>query len=278
MEELSITVVGAMIQMVGVWALTGLFLFIRRAMDLPYLQIWARAWLCMSLSLTALQISFRVPSLAPFLQPIYFAGELAFLWQLYQGLRRLAALPEQPFPKSAWALAGVYALALPHVLEAFTRAFVVHASIFAVALLLMAWHVHQHQADTPCQLGLRLTLFGLLLLAAVFTTHVLLLSLVEFLGVPLLDAYARFTSLYDFLAEMLLAFGLVVLTLQDAAQRIRQLVGLLPVCGWCRKIRNDQGYWTEFEAWVKTQGVSDITHSICPECRKQAFPDYPDGE
>lgn len=54
--------------------------------------------------------------------------------------------------------------------------------------------------------------------------------------------------------------------LEEAAANIKTLSGLLPICGWCKKIRNDQGYWTEVEAFLQSHTDAKFTHGICPDC------------
>jgi ligand-binding sensor domain-containing protein len=52
----------------------------------------------------------------------------------------------------------------------------------------------------------------------------------------------------------------------EALASVRTLRGLLPMCAWCRKVRSDQGYWEQIEAYVTTHTEVDFTHGICPEC------------
>lgn len=56
--------------------------------------------------------------------------------------------------------------------------------------------------------------------------------------------------------------------LQEALDRITTLQGLLPICAWCKKIRDDSGYWQQVEVYIKDRSKAEFTHSICPECRK----------
>jgi hypothetical protein len=56
-------------------------------------------------------------------------------------------------------------------------------------------------------------------------------------------------------------------------RRTRQLTGqiealqsLLPVCAWCKKVRNDSGYWYQIEKYITANSKTQITHGICPEC------------
>jgi DNA-binding response OmpR family regulator len=47
---------------------------------------------------------------------------------------------------------------------------------------------------------------------------------------------------------------------------IRQLKELIPICAYCRKIRNDDNYWQRVETYINEQTGSNFTHGICPEC------------
>jgi len=62
--------------------------------------------------------------------------------------------------------------------------------------------------------------------------------------------------------------------LQAAAARIKVLSGMLPICCYCKKIRDDRGYWEEIERYISDRSETLFSHGICPECMKQQFPDY----
>jgi PAS domain S-box-containing protein len=58
--------------------------------------------------------------------------------------------------------------------------------------------------------------------------------------------------------------------LQAALAQVRTLRGLIPICAWCKKIRNDHGYWEQLEAYIKNHSEANFTHGMCPDCaRKQ---------
>jgi CheY-like chemotaxis protein len=61
--------------------------------------------------------------------------------------------------------------------------------------------------------------------------------------------------------------------LQEAIAKIKTLSGLIPICAWCKKIRDDQGYWQTVEQYIKEHSPAEFTHSICPECQKKYFPE-----
>jgi len=54
--------------------------------------------------------------------------------------------------------------------------------------------------------------------------------------------------------------------LKRAMDEIQTLTGLLPICAWCKRVRDDQGYWTQVEQYVREHTSADFTHGICPDC------------
>src|ERR1035437_2971497 len=58
--------------------------------------------------------------------------------------------------------------------------------------------------------------------------------------------------------------------LADALDQVKALQGLLPICAWCKRIRDDEGYWDQIEAYFHKYMGADFTHSICPQCREKA--------
>jgi PAS domain S-box-containing protein len=61
--------------------------------------------------------------------------------------------------------------------------------------------------------------------------------------------------------------------LRQALQNVKTLSGLVPVCAWCHKIRNDAGYWEKIEAYVSQHTEARFTHALCPECYSRQFPE-----
>jgi len=57
--------------------------------------------------------------------------------------------------------------------------------------------------------------------------------------------------------------------LQKALAEIKTLSGLLPICAWCKKIRNDSGYWQQVEHYIRDHSEAEFTHCICPECMEK---------
>jgi PAS domain S-box-containing protein len=54
--------------------------------------------------------------------------------------------------------------------------------------------------------------------------------------------------------------------LQAALANVKTLSGLLPICAWCKKVRDDQGYWEIVESYISRYSETRFSHSICPGC------------
>jgi hypothetical protein len=61
--------------------------------------------------------------------------------------------------------------------------------------------------------------------------------------------------------------------LAHALEHVRTLHGLLPMCAWCRRIRDDAGYWSQVESYFKAHSDIQFTHGICPECLEKVRQD-----
>jgi len=54
--------------------------------------------------------------------------------------------------------------------------------------------------------------------------------------------------------------------LQESLASVKQLQGLLPICAWCKKIRDDHDYWHSVESYVAERSNASFTHGMCPDC------------
>jgi DNA-binding response OmpR family regulator len=53
------------------------------------------------------------------------------------------------------------------------------------------------------------------------------------------------------------------------ATQVRQLEAFLPICSYCKKVRDDQDYWQQIESYINARTGTDFSHSICPGCYTQ---------
>lgn len=65
---------------------------------------------------------------------------------------------------------------------------------------------------------------------------------------------------------------LLIQELQISLSEVKTLSGLLPICAWCKKIRDDAGYWHILEKYITDRSRALFSHGICPECAKKQFP------
>lgn len=54
--------------------------------------------------------------------------------------------------------------------------------------------------------------------------------------------------------------------LQVALANVRTLSGLLPICAYCKRVRDDKDYWQQIEQYVGDHSQAEFSHGICPEC------------
>jgi len=65
--------------------------------------------------------------------------------------------------------------------------------------------------------------------------------------------------------------------LENSLKEIKTLQGLLPICAWCKKIRDDKGYWKKVETYITELTGTEFTHGICPACHSKLMERYSDS-
>lgn len=76
-------------------------------------------------------------------------------------------------------------------------------------------------------------------------------------GVRMVDLQARLSEKID--------------ELQQALREVKTLRGLLPICSYCKKVRDDNGFWHQVEVYVRKHSEASFTHGMCPECTKRVL-------
>lgn len=66
---------------------------------------------------------------------------------------------------------------------------------------------------------------------------------------------------------------LVNLSISAYKKRIETLRGIVPICSFCKQIRDDEGYWNRVEAYVAKYTEAQFSHSICPDCVREHYPE-----
>ncbi len=63
--------------------------------------------------------------------------------------------------------------------------------------------------------------------------------------------------------------------LQEALAQVKQLQGLLPICAWCKRIRDSEDDWRSLESYITDRTDARFTHAICPQCQAKALGELP---
>lgn len=66
--------------------------------------------------------------------------------------------------------------------------------------------------------------------------------------------------------------------LRTALDEVKTLRGIIPICSFCKKIRDDKGYWNRVETYVAERTEADFSHALCPDCTREHYPELDDEE
>lgn len=65
----------------------------------------------------------------------------------------------------------------------------------------------------------------------------------------------------------------LIVDLENALQEIKTLRGIIPICSYCKKIRNDEGAWAILEAYITEHTHAELSHGVCPDCLERVLRD-----
>jgi hypothetical protein len=65
----------------------------------------------------------------------------------------------------------------------------------------------------------------------------------------------------------------LIAELQKALDEIKTLRGILPLCSFCKKIRNHRGQWENVDTYIHKHSQADVSHGVCPDCIKEHYPE-----
>lgn len=93
------------------------------------------------------------------------------------------------------------------------------------------------------------------------------------LPIPNLLAYKVINAIIREIVFVLLVLLVDRVAVQQRAleHKIKVLEGMLPICSYCHKIRNEADEWEQMEGYITRKTDVEFSHSICPDCREQNF-------
>ena len=86
-----------------------------------------------------------------------------------------------------------------------------------------------------------------------------------------LEARGTVSEKGDALDGIITGLKMLAEEITDSIFEIKKLSGLLPICAWCRKLRDDEGYWKSVEEYISEHTGAEFTHGICPKCQSKYF-------
>ena len=91
------------------------------------------------------------------------------------------------------------------------------------------------------------------------------------IGIIIIAAGAAiFVRITDPIIERLVR---TVRDLERTLAEVRTLRGILPICSFCKKIRDDRGYWDQVETYIAQHSEVDFSHGVCPDCLAEHYPE-----
>jgi len=69
----------------------------------------------------------------------------------------------------------------------------------------------------------------------------------------------------------------LIYELETSIEKVKQLSSFLPICSSCKSIRDDNGYWEQIEDYVSKHSDTQFSHSLCPSCVQELYPDFSDN-
>jgi hypothetical protein len=65
---------------------------------------------------------------------------------------------------------------------------------------------------------------------------------------------------------------------KELEKRVKILEGILPICSYCKKIRNEKDEYEQLEKYISEHSDAQFSHGICPECLKELYPEFAEKE
>ncbi len=214
--------IGLIIQFTGVFLIAILSLFLRRSLKTAASTLWAIAWISLSLALFCLSFAFLYPPIAKPLFCLYFLGEYIFGLMLVFGCRALSEDHKFNLQSKLLILPfALLALCLPFSANDFNLIFNLHAlllgTFFGVAFFTIK----------PMKLkgfGWRVMRVALALLALDFYHYFILFTLLKFnVKIPLPEGYLAFNPIIDLIFEVMLGFGMIIISLENVLQEVKKV-------------------------------------------------------
>ena len=212
--------IGLIIQFTGVFLITVLMLFLHRSLRTTASKYWTYGWAALSLALFALSFAFSYPEIAKALFGIYFFAEYLFGVMLILGCLGLSE-HYRADGSTKWAVVALasFAFFLPLTADRFDLLFRFHAFLLGTFFAVAFYALKKTEFRS---FGWRVMRVALMLLALDFYHYVVVYSLPTGVFDPAwVQSYLTFIPIFDLVLEILLGFGMVIVSLEKVLQQVQ---------------------------------------------------------
>ncbi len=167
-----------------------------------------------------------------------------------------------------WRLVGIPLTLIVALLDYFTRNELQVSVLYLVPIALASWKLTRGEAVFVASFSA--LIWFVAETAALHQTTTVWIPFLNMLA--LFGVFLTVALILSALREAFAEQKRLIRELEEALGRVKTLTGLLPMCSWCKKVRDDHGYWQAVEAYIHEHSNVEVTHGICPECKTSFFP------
>ncbi|MBN2382792.1 hypothetical protein JXQ70_07910 [bacterium] len=78
-----------------------------------------------------------------------------------------------------------------------------------------------------------------------------------------------------FESVIIILFGTMIIRMtMKLFYQMKSLEGILPICGSCKRIKDDKGSWHHIEVYIRDRSEAEFSHGLCPECETKFYPEF----
>jgi hypothetical protein len=159
------------------------------------------------------------------------------------------------FSRTTWLVVTLGLSAVILVLDYLSGPYIQFPILFVIPVVLAAWY---HGLSLALSLSLALPVLRLAFLAGrdqIFAPHELINTLTRMIVLGLLAYFVERTAQHE----------------RALSRELRVLEGMLPICGFCKKIRDEAGSWHTLEGYITEHSEAVFSHGVCPDCERKHY-------
>ena len=188
---------------------------------------------------------------------------------------------QQSKPGKLEILGCIWAFSLIAVMmmsEAVRPDFHITTAIWCIAIIMAFYLILPVSTIIKAVAGLILTTSVLVIMFRVQTDfidpHILHSTIIAYIAANTIGCYSSIHAQSAARQRHFLLMKETILRrdLESSMDQIKTLEGILPICSYCKRIRDDKGYWGQVDKYISSHTDTQFSHSVCPDCMDKEFP------